>query len=294
MILVTGAAGKTGRAVLRALKARGERLRALVRRAEQAAIVEAAGAGEAVVGDMRSQPALEEALRGVRAVCHIPPNVSPDEVPIGASLIAAARAAGVERIVYHSVLHPQTETMPHHWQKLRVEEALLASGLPYTILQPAVYMQNVLAHWAAICREGIYPVPYAAATRLSLVDLEDVAQAAACVLTESGHLGATYELVGTEALSQDEIATALGEGLSRAVRVEVVPLDAWEQGARRAGLGEYAVYTLLKMFRYYERHGFIGGTRVLGWLLGRPPTSFEAFVRRAASERPCEDHERPD
>jgi NAD(P)H dehydrogenase (quinone) len=288
MILVSGAAGKTGRAALRALGGRGERLRALVHQAEQVPVVEAAGAGEAVVGDMRSRSVLDEALRGVRAVYHIPPNVNPDEVPIGQTLIAAARSAGVEHVVYHSVLHPQTEAMPHHWKKLRVEEALLASGLPFTILQPATYMQNLLAHWGTICQEGIYPVPYAAATRLSLVDLDDVAQAAALVLSQPGHLSATYELVGTEALSQDEVAVILSAGLGRPVRVEVVPLDAWEQGARRAGLGEYAVETLAAMFRYYEQYGFSGSPRVLGWLLGRSPTSLEAFVRRAASERPCE------
>jgi uncharacterized protein YbjT (DUF2867 family) len=194
----------------------------------------------------------------------------------------------VEHFAYHSVLHPQTETMPHHWQKLRVEEMLLASGLVFTILQPAAYMQNVLAHWKTICQEGVYPVPYAVATRLSLVDLDDVAQAAALVLTETDHRSATYELVGTEGLSQDEVAATLSKVLGRPVEVEVVPLDSWEKGARHAGLGDYAVETLLKMFRYYERHGFSGSPRVLTWLLGRPPASFEVFVRRAAQIEPCE------
>lgn len=285
MILVTGAAGKTGRAVIQALTARGEAVRALVHRPEQVRSVEELGAHRVVVGDMRVQATMDQAARGVRAVYHICPNVSPGEVAIGQAAITTACSAGAEHFVYHSVLHPQTEAMPHHWQKLRVEEQLFESGLFYTILQPSAYMQNVLAHWDQILEQGVYPVPYAVETRLSMVDLEDVAAAAAVVLTERGHAGATYELVGTEALSQTEVATVLGQQLGRPVRAKVVPLEAWKRRARVSGLGDYQVETLVKMFRYYECYGFWGNPRVLGWLLRRPPTTFAAFVERTARER---------
>ncbi|HEY73088.1 MAG TPA: NmrA family NAD(P)-binding protein [Thermoflexia bacterium] len=279
MILVSGAAGKTGRAVIQALAAKGEAVRALVHRPDQVQLVEEIGAREAVVGDMRVPAAMERAAQGVRAVYHICPNVSPDEVTIGQVAIAAARSAGVEHFCYHSVLHPQVEAMPHHWQKMRVEEQLYESGLRYTILQPTAYMQNVLAHWDQIVEQGVYPVPYPVETRLSLVDLENVAQVAATVLTKPGHAGATYELVG-EALTQIKIAEVLSQQLGRPVRAEAVPLDAWEQQARAAGLGDYQMATLLKMFRYYEQYGFGGNPHVLGWLLGRSPTTFAAFVER--------------
>ncbi len=196
--------------------------------------------------------------------------------------MAAAQTVGVERLVYHSVLHPQTEAMPHHWRKLRVEERLFESGLRYTILQPAAYMQNVLAYWNQIVEHGIYPVPYAVETRLGMVDLEDVAEVAAIVLTEPGHAGATYELVGVEALSQAEVAAILSQRLERPVRAQAVPLDEWERKARASGISDYAVETLIKMFRFYERHGFWGNPRVLTWLLGRSPTTFAAFVERTA------------
>ena len=281
MILVTGAAGKTGRAVIRALAAKGEAVRALVHRPEQIWLVEQMGAQEVVVGDMRLQATMDQAAWGVQAVYHICPNVSPDEVNIGQIAIVAARSAGIEHFVYHSVLHPQVEAMPHHWQKLRVEEQLFESGLSYTILQPAAYMQNVLAHWDQIVKQGVYPVPYAVETRLGMVDLEDVAEAAAVVLTEPGHTGAVYELAGAEVLSQTEVATILGQQLGHPVRAETVPLETWERWARESGLGDYQVETLVKMFRYYERHGFWGNPRVLSWLLGRPPTTFAAFVERS-------------
>ncbi len=280
MILVTGAAGKTGRATIRALVDRGQAVRALARRLEQQQAIEELGARATMTGDMRDAAVLRRAMRGVRAVYHICPNVSPDEVAIGEAAITAAQAAGVEQFVYHSVLHPQTEAMPHHWLKLRVEERLLESGLGYTILQPAAYMQNVLASWRSIVERGIYPIPYPAGTRLGMVDLLDVVQAAAIVLTEPGHSGATYELAGPEALSQTEVADILSRQIDRPVRAEVVLLEAWERTARSAGMEEYQVTTLLKMFGYYERHGFWGNAHVLAWLLGRPPTTFEAFVAR--------------
>jgi len=290
MILVTGAGGKTGRAVIRALVARGEPVRALVHRPEQGRLVEELGAQHAVVGDMRLQESMDRAAQGMRAICHICPNVHPDEVAIGQTAIAAARSAGVQRFVYHSVLHPQVEAMPHHWLKLRVEERLFESGLPYTILQPTAYMQNVLAQWEHVLEHGIYSVPYSIETRLGMVDLEDVAEAAAIVLTEPGHEGATYELAGSEvataaeALTQTEVAAILSQQLGRPVRAEAMPLETWEKRARESGLGDYQVETLAKMFQYYERHGLWGNPRVLGWLLGRPPTTFAAFVERVVQE----------
>jgi uncharacterized protein YbjT (DUF2867 family) len=289
LILVTGAAGKTGQAIIRALITKGQAVRALVHHPHQKAFVKDLGAREAVVGDMRTQTIMDEAARGMRAIYHICPNVSPDELPIGRAAIAAARKAGVERFVYHSVLHPQTEAMPHHWKKLRVEEQIFESGLPYTILQPTAYMQNVLAQWEQIVSEGVYHVPYAVETRLGMVDLGDVAAAAAIVLTEPGHTGATYELAGGEALSQEEVAASLSQQLSRKVIAQAIPLSVWEQGARAAGLGEYQVKTLLSMFRYYDRHGFWGNPQVLSWLLHRPPTTFAAFVSRTRQERLARD-----
>ena len=282
MILVTGAGGKTGRAIIRALIAKGKMVRALVHRSEQVRLIQELGVQEVVVGDMCDRVAIESAAHGVLAIYHICPNMHPDEVAIGQAVIAAARSAGVERLVYHSVLHPQTEAMPHHWQKLHVEERLFESGLSYTILQPAVYMQNVLAYWNQIVEQGIYPVPYAVETRLGMVDLEDVAEVAALVLTEPGHVGATYELVGAEPLTQTEVAAILSQQLECPVRAQAASLDEWERRARASGMSDYAVETLLRMFRFYERYGFWGNSRVLTWLLGRSPTTFSAFVERTA------------
>jgi len=285
MILVTGASGKTGKAIIAALAAKREQVRAFVHHPDQARAVVEQGAAQAVVGDLRDEAALTSAMEGARSVYHICPNVSPEEIAIGQAAIAAARSAGVEHFAYHSVLHPQAEAMTHHWNKLRVEELLFASGLPFTIVQPTAYMQNILAGWKLITEQGIYAVPYPAETRLSLVDLEDVAAAVANILTEVGHTRAVYELVGTPGLQQSDVAQTLATSLNRPVRVERISIDTWREQAVAAGQGQYQVETLVKMFHYYEQYGMCGNANVLSWLLRRAPQTLIGFMERTVRER---------
>jgi len=283
MILVTGAGGKTGKAVLKALVTRGASVRAFVRSSAHEAALRTIGAHDVVVGAMDDPQALARATHGIRAIYHICPNVSPHEMSFAKALVDAATSSGVARLVYHSVLHPQVEAMPHHWSKLRVEEMLLASRLDITILQPTAYMQNSLAEWDRMVRDGIYRAPYPIETRLSLVDLDDVAEAAAVVLTNAGHSDATYELVGTPPLSQIEIADAFGRTLKKPIRAEAETVESWDTRARNAGMEDHARETLIKMFRAYASDGLKGNSNVLGWLLGRPPTSLEDFAARIAA-----------
>lgn len=279
-ILITGAAGKTGRAIIAQLRSSHQPVRALVHTHEQASALQQLGAGEIVVGDMLDRATLLQAAHGISAIYHICPNMHAQEVAIGELAIGVAVEAGVERFVYHSVLHPQVEAMPHHWQKMRVEEMLFASQLGFTILQPAAYMQNILGSWQRIAHDGIYEVPYSLDTRLNMVDLRDVASVAVKVLTEEGHEGAIYELSGPENLSQRKVAERLARQLGRTVRGHTIARSAWERRARTAGLDDYAVSTLLRMFEYYEQFGFTGNAQVLKWLLDREPETLDTFLRR--------------
>ncbi len=283
MILVTGAAGKTGKAVVKALAAKGATVRALVRRPEHAGALLALGAAEVAVGDFEDRGALFRAAAGTRAIYHIGPNVSRDEVRYAHAVADAARAQGVGRFVFHSVLHPQIEAMPHHWAKMRAEEMLFAKRFDLTVLQPTAYMQNILGAWRGILEDGVYRIPYPVETRLSLVDLDDVAEAAALVLTQNGHLGATYEVVGTDPISQSEVAAAIGMALAREVRAEAEAVEAWEARARAAGMGEHERITLAAMFRYYAEHGLVGNPNALRWLLGRAPNGLSAFFSRVTA-----------
>lgn len=248
VIAVVGAGGKTGRAVVTALRARGERPRGLVRRDP---------ATDEVAVDLLEADSVRAALEGADAVYHLAPNVHPEEQRIGRTVLDAVRDAGVTRVVFHSVLHPQLESMPHHWAKLRVEEMVVESGLEWTVLQPAAYAQNFSRP-----ADGVLRVPYSPDAPFSLVDLADVAEAAATVLTEPGHEAATFELAGPRPVTVRQVAEAIG------ARVERVSVDGWAQGQR---LPAYALEALSAMFGHYDRHGLVGNPRVLTALLGRTP-----------------------
>lgn len=298
MILITGATGKTGQAVIAALAERGgHNLRAFVQPSRQssAAAKQISTRAEIMIGDLLDVDSLAAACTGVQALYHICPNMHPQEVAIGRHVIEAARVACISHFVYHSVLHPQAETMPHHWHKLRLEEMLCAAQLPFTVLQPCAYMQNLLPDWHTITGCGVHSVPYPADTRLSLIDLADLAAVAAKVLTEPGHLGATYELCGTPGMTQTQLAECLSRQLNQPVRTEVVSLTDWAEAARTRGLNDYALATLLAMFRYYALHGLCGSPNVLRWLLAREPTTLAAFVQRnSVAARPAaEPHSAP-
>ncbi len=279
-VLVTGAAGKTGLAVLRALSEHDVVRRALIRDPSHRPSVRSAGADETHVGDLRDTQTMVSAAQGVDAIYFIAPNVHPDELTMGQVIISAARHASVTRLVYHSVLRPQIEAMPHHWRKMRVEELLFASGLATTVLQPAPYMQNLASAWPRVQRDGVFGVPYSLSTRTALVDLDDVAQVAAQVLVEPGHRGATYELCGLDSPDQLEIVRLFTERLGRSITAEAITRDIWARQARRVGLDDDRIETLRAMFRYYERCGLPGNATVLAALLGRQPASLESFVRR--------------
>ena len=278
MILITGAGGKTGRTLAKVLS-QVESVFAFVHREDHVSVLKSLGAEKVIVGDMHDESAIRSAMQGVRSVYHICPNMNPDEVGIGKLVIDAARAEGVEHFVYHSVLHPQTEKMIHHWQKLRVEEMIFESGLPFTILQPAPYMQNLLAGWKSIVEDGVLRVPYSVSSKFSFVDLEDVAEAAKIVLTEPNHVNAIYELAGTPPMSHVDVAEILSRVLNRDVRAEKEEISDWRLRVERSsGMSENAVGNLVKMFDYYHQWGLAGNPNVLGWLLNREPTSLETFI----------------
>jgi NAD(P)H dehydrogenase (quinone) len=279
MLLITGAGGKTGKALIRVLS-KMESVCAFVHREEQVSVAKSLGAEKVIVGDLRDETAIHSAMLDVKAVYHICPNMSPDEVTIGQFVINAARENGVEHFVYHSVLHPQTEKMTHHWQKLRVEEMIFVSGLPFTILQPAPYMQNLLAGWKSISENGILRVPYSIHSKFSFIDLEDVAEAAKIVLTEPNHTNATYELAGTSPMSHVEVAEVCRHVLNRDVHAKTEEIRGWRLRAEQNNISEYTIENLIKMFAYYDRWGLTGNPNVLRWILQREPKSLEMFVRR--------------
>ena len=220
-VAVVGGNGKTGRAVREALTSRG---------------VESSGTGRA------EWSRLAEALSGCDAAYLIAPNLHPDEPGYVADVLAALSTAGVGRLVYHSVASPYVPQMPHHLGKARSEDLVRRSGLAWTILQPGAYLQNL-----DLTRD--LELAYDVHATFGFADLTEVAEAAAIVLTEDGHAGATYELASRVA-TPAELAAESGR---TARKVEVITEHPW----------------LAAMFDYYDHHGLPVGTRTLSMLLGR-------------------------
>ncbi|PKN87259.1 MAG: nucleoside-diphosphate sugar epimerase [Chloroflexi bacterium HGW-Chloroflexi-8] len=278
MILVTGASGKTGKSIVKKLAENGIPVRAMVRTSTQMEEMRKLGAKEAGIADMKDGISVNSIFKGVEKVYHICPNMSPDEESIGDLMIRAAQENGLSQFVYHSVLHPQVESMPHHWKKMHVEEKLMKSKLVFTILQPAAYMQNILGYWDKMMQGGVYEIPYSTRSQSSMIDLKDLAEVVFKVMTEPDHYYATYELCGCEQLSADQIAEIVSQKSGKKVVARDLDRNTWEIEMRSKNMAEYARETLLKMFQYYEQFDFIGNCNQLTWLLGRSPNTFGNFI----------------
>lgn len=255
-VAVLAGRGKTGRAVASALARHGVRARRLGREVEKDPMT---------------------ALAGARAVYLIAPNMCVDEPGYVERVLDAACRSGAEHVVYHSVAAPYAPDMPHHLGKARGEDLVRRGPLPWTILQPCAYVQNFVP-----ALRGEFPVlrvPYDADRRFGLVDLADVAEAAARVLVDDRHRGATYELGGPSQVSVRDVAAAASAVLDTVVPVQPVRPEDWA-AADGAQLDERVREWLLAMFAYYDRHGLPAGSLSLGALLGREPTSLPTTLGR--------------
>ncbi len=229
---IVGGHGKTGRAVATALRARGAEVVTTGRAEQDGPVVR-----------------LAAALRGCDAVYLVAPNLHPDEPGYVAHALDAARTARVSRVGYHSVASPYTPAMPHHLGKAIAEDLVRRSGFSWTILQPGPYLQN-------LDLTTTVRVPYRADATFGFADLDDVGEAAAIVLLEDGHAGATYELASRSA-TVAELAAEAG--------VEVVVERSWDDQRLQPREREW----LSAMFAYYDVHGLPVGTLTLRALLGR-------------------------
>ena len=282
MILVTCAGGKTGKAIVEALVSADQPVRAMVRRESSQDPIRELGTVETCAGELSNPADVARATDGVSAIYYIAPNMSPDERLIGTNMIKAARKRGVQKFIFHSVLHTQIEALAHHWERHFVEQDIINSGLPFTILQVGSYMQNMLPGWAKMVEIGIHRMAYDIDAPMSLVDLDDVAETAVTVLTEDGFKNGMFEICGP-AITLREKAVILSEVLGKPIKVEKEPLEGFLAHGRELGFNQYTLDTMARMFPYYDDHGLVGSDKILGWILGRAPTDFATFARRVVS-----------
>ena len=281
MILVTGATGQIGSALVRELAAARAKFRALVRSAGKAETVREAG-GEAVVGDFADTGALRGALAEIRALFLLTPT-APDKVAIESRIAEEAVRAGVSYIVKLSALgadarDPALFTRLHGEAERRID----ALGVPRTFLRPSFFMQNYLLYADTIRSHGAIFAP-AGEARHADIDARDIAAVAARVLTEKGHAGRTYELTGPEAQSLADGARKIGKITGRDVRFVDVPPDDARKAMTTAGLSEWLANGMIDLYAWFQRgEGTNNGSAVtlaVEEVLDRPPRAFEQYVR---------------
>jgi len=272
-VLVVGAAGANAGLVVPQLAERGARVRALIRKPEQADAVRRAGAVEVAIGDLRDRASIDTALKNVTRLFYIAPAFIEHETELGLAMLEAARRAGAQRIVYSSVIHPVLTDLINHAAKARVEEAILNSGLDYVFLHPARFFQNYLVLWREIAETGRLVEPWSVKTRFSRVDYRDVAEVAALALTADRLLGGTYELCAEGVHDGEAVAQLLTRLLGREIRAERSdPAHVAPSGA-----------PIRAMFEHYDRAGLVGNALTLSAILGRPPRTLEQFFRELSS-----------
>ena len=276
MILITGASGNAGRAVLDEVRKLGAPSCAMYRSEDDAR--KAPAGTSAVIADFAETESLRKALEGVDSVFLVCSPI-PQLVELESNVIDASRDAGVKHIVLNSALGAAdySKSFPS-WHR-SVENKLKASGLAYTIFRPNSFMQNILAFIApSVRQQGAF---YAAMgdARVSYLDLRDIGAAVAQALASpQDHLGQVYELNGPEAVTQTELAEKISRASGRAVKFIDIPEEAQRKSMLDLGMPEWQVNALLELQQYYT-HGQGGEiTDVLPRLLGRPPITLDQFL----------------
>lgn len=283
-ILAIGAEGRLAGLVVPALAQRGAQVRAFIRHESNREMVRRNGAAEVAVGDLRHRPSLEAAIAGVDAVFHVGPAFIADEAEVGLRVIDVARQSGVRKMVFSGVNHPSNLMLPNHVVKQAVESALFASGMIYTILQPATLMQNIVPAWPSVVADGVFGEPYAVDARLARVDYRDVAEVAAIALTEDRLDYGTFELSAPGAPDRRDVAQWMSEELGRTIAPTEYAFDQWVAQSQPPFDAEQ-LKLLEKVFLYFSAHGSAANALVLQAILGREPRTFRQFIADLAAGR---------
>lgn len=285
MLVITGASGMVGAPAIRQLVSRGETIRAFTSSESSARRLKELGVSETVIGDFRHDQEIRRAMQGADSVVHIPPSVVEDEHLIGFQTLEASKAAGVKHFVFVSCFHSQISDLRHHRNKLLVEEAVIKSGLGYTILQPAMFMQNIGFIWANI-EQGRFEWPWNPQKRYAMLDTEDLGEAIATVVCEPRFRGGTYELCSPDTISVAEMAEQLSQAWGKPLRAGWQRAEEWASGMKAAGAPAWSIETVLGMCRFHDRHGYDGGNAVvLEALIGHKASTYRDFASRLVKEK---------
>ncbi len=284
-ILVTGATGNVGRNVVDQLVKRGADVRALVRDPSKADFP--AGVG-VVKGDLLDVDSLRQAFSGVSSLFLLNA-VVPDEFTQALIALNLAREAGIERIVYLSVIHSDVYVnVPHFAGKFGVERMIEAMGMNATILRPAYYIDNEVTIKDVVTGYGIYPMPIGT-KGLAMVDARDVGEVAAIELLRREQSRTPLptnriNLVGPDTLTGPAVAAIWSEVLGREIAYPGEDFAGFEQNLRQA-MPSWMALDMRVMAERFVTDGMVpedGDVERLTTMLGRPLRSYRDFAAKIA------------
>ena len=276
-ILVTGATGKVGSALLDNLGTADIDLRALVRDESEAQSLGERGV-EVVSGDLMQPETLGPALEGVSAVFLLTP-IHPQQVRQATNVIDAARESGNDPRVVRLSVHQASHQAPTRIsrQHAEIEDRLVSSRLPYTLLRPQSFMQNTLMSAPTVARQGKIFQPMKGG-RLGMIDARDIGEVAARILSEDGHEGRTYTLTGPAAISFYDVAKALSEVLGEEVAYVPIPPEKAKEAMLDRGIPEWMADALNEYAKAHSEGYSDWTTGDVERLTGHPATSYKEFA----------------
>ncbi len=274
-IAITGATGQLGRLVVDRLKAKlpASDIVALVRSPEKVADLGI----PARAFDYSKPDTLGEALSGVDTLLLISSSEVGQRATQHRNVIAAAKAAGVRRIVYTSLLHADVSPLNLADEHRTTEADLKASGLAHTILRNGWYTENYTASIPPALAHGAF-VGSAGDGRISSAPRSDYAEAAVAVLTGEGHDGRTYELAGDDAYTLAELAAEVTRQSGKDLPYVNLPESDYAGILSEAGLPDWLANGLASWDVCASRGALLDEGRQLSELLGRPTSPLSASV----------------
>ena len=233
---------------------------------------------EAVVGDFLEPETLGPALEGVSTVLLITP-IHPEQVTQASNVINAAKDSGNDPRIVRLSVHQASHEAPtrNSRQHAQVEDELISSGLPYTLLRPQSFMQNTLATGRTVAAEGRIYQPFKDG-KLGMIDARDIGEVAAKVLTEEGHEGEVYTLTGPAAISFYDIAETLSEILGKEVSYINIPPEKAKEAILNMGLSEWRADVLIEYAKAHSEGYSNFTTEDVEQLTGHPATSYKKFA----------------
>lgn len=248
-ILVTGATSSISSAIINKLVSNGHSVQALVRDPQRGENIKALGA-ELRVGDLEKPLTLNQAFLGVDTafILTAPTPRAPEQF---SNALWAARQSGVRRIVRLSAFGAAHDAPTINGRLHALSDSeLMASGLPYTILKPHFFMQNLAMAIKDSIESGVLRFALGAG-KLGLIDTNDIAEFAAQILISEGHENNTYTLTGPESISLYEVAAAIGETIGKPIQYEPVPVENALEIMANMGVDEFTLNVLRDYLNAY-------------------------------------------